>query len=288
MQPLTGSKRIRVVSSPSMAEVKGADVSGYLVDRKSFLKRIQSCCVTTVDTSSSYLLRKEMSTASDGTGGGYSSRGSRLGLSHSSTGGVLNNGLTSSGSEKSSTTPEFRVQVPVKTSFRCGEHMKYIVKIRGDGPNGRSQGRAFSRVDGLKVWIRRQRWFSDGHGNEATEVDYAKQPQYVDFSGSAAGALPVEFAGSITVPLGIPPTSRGSILSNEYDLVVQVIVKGRECGTIDVPITVWRDAEGSFLSPAFSPSLAGVQIQMESAHGGDGVDDEDEEEESKMQQLALS
>ena len=64
--------------------------------------------------------------------------------------------------------------------------------------------------------------------------------------------------------------------STEY-LVIELLIAGRQCGLVEIPITVWRDAEGSFLSPAFSPNLRAVKVNMESTHGGDGTGDDEEE-----------
>ena len=231
--PLTASKRIRVVSTPKMAEMKAADVSGYVVDNLTFRF---FCC-----TRPPVMRQQETSQMT-----------------------------------LEANTPEFRVVIPNKTSFRCGEHLKYRITVRGQGPNGKSVDRKFSRVDGLRIWIRRQRWFSDGR-NESTSSDAAKQAQVVDFTGSAAGVLPVDYESNISIPLGIAPTTRGSILSNEYDLVVELIISGRECGMIEIPITIWRDVEGNFLSPSFSQTLRTIKVNMESTHNGDGCAEDEEE-----------
>ena len=177
---LVGSKRIRVVSTPKMAEMKAADVSTYVVDNLTWRF---FCCTRPSPVQKNY--------------------GSQAGQSQDA-----------AGSPTAKNAPEFRVMVPNKTSFRCGEHLKYRITVRGQGPNGRSADRKFSRVDGLRVWIRRQRWFSDGRA-EATTIDSAKRPQVVDFTGSAAGVLPVDYESNVSIPLGIAPTTRGSLLSNE-------------------------------------------------------------------------
>ena len=73
------------------------------------------------------------------------------------------------------------------------------------------------------------------------------------------------------------------------------MIGGRECGIIEIPITVWRDVEGNFLSPSFSPNLRSINVDLESTHGADGtadgLEEEDDEPEvhggEKMQQLAL-
>ena len=264
-QPLVGSKRIRVVSTASMSQMKAADVTGNIVDNTS----PSLCCFGTPNVADP--------------------RASSAGLKRADSG-VL-----------SKTAPEFRVQVLSKTSFRCGEHLKYRVTVRGQGPNGKSLDRKFNRIDGLRIWIRRQRWFTDGK-NEATTSDAAKQPQIVDFTGSAAGVLPMDYDSNISIPLGIAPTARGSILSNEYDLVVELLISGRQCGVVEIPITVWRDAEGNFLLPSFSPNLQAVKLNVDHTHVGDGtahgVEDspyeKDEEQHGgaraleNMQQLALA
>ena len=275
----TASKRIRVVSTPKMAQMKAADVSSFVVDN---LKWNFLCCSSASSTAVSRQDSKGFDSVLKNTQNGGGAGSFRR-----------NNQMTEGSPPPPSTThsliqppfknaPEFRVIVPNKTSFICGEHLKYRVTVRGQGPNGRSIGRKFSRIDGLRVWIRRQRWFSDGRGNEAVSVDAAKKPQIVDFTGSAAGVLPADFEGSVSIPLGIAPTCRGSLLSNEYDLVVELLVSGRECGIIEIPITVWRDAEGNVISPSFSPNLRGISINMESIHGLDGTG-EDEEEEDKSE-----
>lgn len=90
--------------------------------------------------------------------------------------------------------PEWRVMITSKCSFRPGEHIKYRTTIRGNGPRGSSS--KFNRIDGLRVSIRRSRWFSDGHGHDVSPVsDFVKPPQLVDFSASAAGSLPIDFQG---------------------------------------------------------------------------------------------
>lgn len=153
-------------------------------------------------------------------------------------------------------TPEFRVTIPDKTSIRCGEHLLYRVEIRGTGPSGKALGHQFARIKAIRVWIRRTRTFSNGAGLDNELQDVAKQPQWVDFVGGQGGVLPVGFDSQIAIPLGMAPTVRGSLVTNEYDLVVEVLSLGnRVIGALDVPITVWRDVEGNLGQPAFSPTL---------------------------------
>jgi hypothetical protein len=183
--------------------------------------------------------------------------------------------------------PELRVTLQnSQSSFRPGEHIKYRVLLRGSAAKGGAT--KMPRIDSLNVSIWRVRWFSDSRGREATVNEIVKPPQTVDFSGSAAGILPVDFQGSVCVPLGIAPTVRSILLSNDYDLVVKVYIGRGEVGSIQVPITVFRDVEGNFLSPAFSPQklFAGShRASSVDVHNGIVVGDGEEEE---MEELALT
>jgi len=186
--------------------------------------------------------------------------------------------------------PELRVTLHnSQASFRPGESIKYRVVLRGSAPKGGSF--VLPRIDALEVSIWRAKWFSDGRGSEISDSEIVKPPQAVDFSGSAAGMLPVDFRGSVTVPLGLAPTVRGILVSNDYDLVVKVYSANRECGSILVPITVFRDLEGTHFSPTLQAARSWTGSHHPDAgeadfmvHGAAVGFDEDEE----MDELALT
>lgn len=231
----TCTRKIKVVSMPQMAHAKEAELVGFLLPPKR-------------QPISSYLLmcggKRERTEDANG----------RLGSEDMAF--VRECCLQTRTSNTTDNRPEFRVTVPGKTSIRCGEHLNYRVDIRGLGPSGKSTSSHFAKIKAIRVWIRRTRMFCDGNGQDNELQDVAKQAQWIDFVGGLGGVLPVGFESQIAIPLGMAPTVRGSLVTNEYDLIVEVLnLKNKVIGTLDVPITVWRDVEGNLSQPAFSPTL---------------------------------
>lgn len=105
----------------------------------------------------------------------------------------------------------------------------------------------------------------------------AKHPQDMIFRDSAARFLPIDIDGTIGIPLGIEPTCRGSLMTNEYDLVVELLIEGRPHGEAEIPIIVYRDVEGIVMCPTFSPNLRGIAE----------TDLEDKSQSTSMMQLSL-
>ena len=183
--------------------------------------------------------------------------------------------------------PELSVTLLNGSAFKPGDHLKYRMKLLGEGPHGTSK--ILSRVDGLRIWIRRVRWVSDGGGREASANEVAKPPQTVDFSSGAGGVLPVDFDGSLTIPLGIAPTVRGSLLTNEFDFVVEVLKGARSRGQVEVPITLYRDLENTtsnFASPTMRPTPYKVNSAVHHGDGTEGSEADDPAEE--MGELMLT
>ena len=86
--------------------------------------------------------------------------------------------------------------------------------------------------------------------------------------------------GSVTIPLGIAPTARGSILSNEYDLIIEIVKSKTLRGTLEMPITVYRDVENALTSPSFSPHLRGLKYShiVDAALNSTSVGEEEDED----------
>jgi hypothetical protein len=171
------------------------------------------------------------------------------------------------------------------SAFKPGEHVKFKLKIRGENPNGGS--RILSRVDGFRLWIRRSRWVSDGQGHEMTVYEVAKPPQIVDLSEGASGILPIEYNGSLTIPLGIAPTVRGSNLTNEFDLVIEIIKNRYKQGIVEVPITTYSDVEGAVNVFGPSPHIKPYRFNSDVLKG-DGIEGSEADDPDELQELALA